>query len=145
MQHIAGHITVAQLNNTQHIFWHTVQESLYWPASIFFLGLMDCPCQPPPAQIAASAGQLNYKRVTLPASYSARWDSICTKSIGGGALLKTPMGERAPRMHWTADLSKGNIEAKQAPQSIHHPAYCICPRTHGHTRLPSLATHHSIR
>jgi len=46
------------------------------------------------------------KRVTMQASYSAWRDSTCTKSIGGGALLKTPIDERALRIQWIADQSK---------------------------------------
>ena len=54
---------------------------------LFWGGLMDCLCRRPPAQRAAHAGQLNLK---------AQQDSTCTMSIGGVALLKTSMDERAP-------------------------------------------------
>jgi len=36
---------------------------------------------------------LKQGRITLPAD---RWDSTCTKSIGGGTLLKKSMDECAP-------------------------------------------------
>ena len=63
--------------------------------------------QPPPAQMAY-AGQLNkgpLKRAKASAIKRGWTPCTLTRSIGGGVLLKKPIDERAPPMHWIAECT----------------------------------------
>ena len=71
------------------------QVGSQWSGGV--IGLMDCPCLPPPAQRKARAAwtteqdkrKVEYRSQHVTLTSGTHWQSTscCTRSIGGGALV----------------------------------------------------------